>query len=109
MIYAMCYTLFSLILYHAGHDPVYPVLDWSEPEVPLKILAVAVFVGVPVVHIVLFALYTFRKWVSEKVTCCGGDRPLKKNTQPQEMTSCDKEAQRTHKQNAVHPERLDDS
>lgn len=106
MIYAVCYTLFSLIWHYTGNEPVYAILDWDFPGATARTVVLITLVGIPLIHVLIFALYTFRKWVSEKCACTGNSCTQKDcDKKPQrEVTSRDVELQLPYKTNSVHPE-----
>lgn len=82
MIYATCYTFFSVIYHVTGNEPVYTVLDWADPGPAARLTVILIFIGIPFFHLVVFALFTFRKWLSEKCGCIGntqiGEKKLEK-------------------------------
>ncbi|WAR25839.1 ROST-like protein [Mya arenaria] len=69
IIYSVIYVLFSIIYHVTGNDPVYPVLDWSKPGSTSITALLIVLVGVPVMHMVIFSLYTLRLFVCTKINC----------------------------------------
>ncbi|KAL4227113.1 hypothetical protein ACF0H5_015086 [Mactra antiquata] len=69
IIFGFLYTVFSIIYHIAGGDPIYSVLDWNKTGNTALFTCFLLFIGIPVLHIVMFALYTLRKFVSEKCVC----------------------------------------
>lgn len=107
LVYAFCYILFSLVWHLTGNDPVYSILDWSDPASTIKVVLPVLFIAVPVLHLVIFALFTFRTWLSEKCGCTGNTRPEENKTE-KEMTSRDEESRQQtnnywYQSNSVHP------
>ena len=70
MIYGVLYIFVSLGYNLAGHDPVYGLegpLDWRNKSTRTTIVSiVAVFVAVPIVHMITFALYKLRVCIATK-------------------------------------------
>lgn len=103
VVYAICYSLFSVIWHYTGNDPVYDILDWDQPGPTVRTVLIVTLVGGPLLHVLVFALYTFRKWLSEQCGCTGNtQRPSEKKPQ-RELTSRDVELQLPHKTNSVQP------
>lgn len=110
VIFACVYVIFSLIYHALGNEPIYPILDWNKPGSAALLTVLSVLVGVPVFHLVCFALYTLRLFVSLKCQCkAGNDNENMKG----EVTTRDVELQEatnktsraaTNSSNAVRPE-----
>ncbi|CAC5381219.1 unnamed protein product [Mytilus coruscus] len=69
MIFGIVYIIFTII-YQLGFEenPIYPILDWNETFPTAVTVAVLIFVGIPIVHLVLFGLYKLRIFIARN--CC---------------------------------------
>ena len=102
MIYATCYIIFSAIWHSTGNDPVYSILDWDKPAATTRTTLIILLIGVPVLHFVTFASYTFKKWITEKLNCTGNTQQKSEPPLEKEVTSRDVEFHLQHN-NSVHP------
>ena len=70
-IFGIVYGLFSVIYQVGGGGAaIYPVLDWHKPEKTILYVFMLLFVGILVIHTVLFALHKLRIFIHDK--CCNG-------------------------------------
>ncbi|CAL1527033.1 unnamed protein product [Lymnaea stagnalis] len=73
VLYAALYFLFTYIYYAAGGTDfkgrpyIYSTVDWSKAYPTAVYVSLGVLVAVPIVHIVLFAVYTFRIFLFSKL------------------------------------------
>lgn len=71
MVFVVTYMLFSVIWHFSGGDPIYPVLDWSKAKTAAIVCVLWLFVGVPVMYLVLFGCHKLRNLIHS--LCCTGD------------------------------------
>ncbi|CAC5414780.1 unnamed protein product [Mytilus coruscus] len=69
MIFFIVYIIFTII-YQLGFEenPIYSILDWNETFPTAVAVAVLIFVGIPIAHLVLFGLYKLRIFIARN--CC---------------------------------------
>ena len=61
MAYAMVYLLFSLLFYAATGDYIYKALDWSDPGGTGRLAGLIIFLGIPILWILLYCLFLGRR------------------------------------------------
>ncbi len=61
MAYAMVYLLFSLLFYAATGDYIYKALDWSDPGGTGRLGGLILFLGIPILWILLYCLFLGRR------------------------------------------------
>lgn len=89
-IFGILYGLFSLIYQVAGGGAaIYPVLDWHKPEKTMLYVFMLLFVGILVMHTVLFALHKLRIYIHDN--CCNGSVQNGDQTNTIELNSVCKE------------------
>ncbi|KAL3853150.1 hypothetical protein ACJMK2_016716 [Sinanodonta woodiana] len=73
MLFALVYVLFSVVYYASGgknyHDQpyIYPVVDWGgNPEWAAFYSLMALFIGLPVCHLICYAVYVVRLVIYRK-------------------------------------------
>ncbi|XP_059153733.1 protein rolling stone-like [Physella acuta] len=73
MLYLALYALFTYIYYACdgtnikGRPVIYSVVDWGKAYPTAITVVVGILVFVPLVHLVLFAIYTFRIFLHSKI------------------------------------------
>ena len=61
MAYAVVYLLFSLLFYAATGDYIYKALDWSNPGGTGRLAGLILFLGIPILWILLYCLFLGRR------------------------------------------------
>jgi len=61
MAYAVVYLLFSLLFYAATGDYIYKALDWSDPGGTGRLAGLIIFLGIPILWILLYCLFLGRR------------------------------------------------
>jgi len=86
VVYGVIYVIFSVLYHAAGGDAIYPVLDWNKPESAVMTALLIPLIGIPIMHLAIFALYTLRLYVAGKMNC---KTAPEKETMEREVTSRD--------------------
>jgi len=61
MAYALVYLLFTLLFYAATGDYIYKALDWSNPSGTGRLVALILFLGIPILWILLYCIFLGRR------------------------------------------------
>lgn len=96
MIFGLLYLLFSIIYHVLGNDPIYTVLDWSEVGKASLLSCLALLLGIPLMHLVCFSLYTLRRYISWKCLCIN-EKKSENEELKREITTRDVELQQKTK------------
>ena len=67
--YGLAYLIFSAIFYAAGNDdPIYPILDWTNPGFTMIIVVLVGFVVLPLLQVFFFVIYKVRLCLFDALT-----------------------------------------